>query len=377
MKIVQSILTKNPCYTSGRKITVKGLMIHSIGCPQPNAKVFINNWNSPSYKSACVHGFIDANDGTAYQTLPWNHRGWHCGGAGNNTHIGVEMCEPSCIKYTGGSSFICSDRAQAVAAVKRTYDTAVQLFAKLCKDYNLNPLASGVVISHKEGHMRGLASNHGDPEHLWNQLNTGYTMDGFRRDIAAAIRNESSDRPEQKSETSTTKQADALYKVKVEIKNLNIRSGPSINASRKGFIAPGIYTIVDESNGAGAKKWGKLKSGDGWIALDYCKKITTAAEEQSTLDLKTAIEKLADLGVIDSPNYWKKAAGSVRYLDELIIKSASKITGAGTRMVSVTDAIEQLNKDGIINTPAYWLEHYNDCNFLDSLLCALGGAKKG
>lgn len=61
MKLVQSILTKNPCYTAGRKITVKGLMLHSVGCPQPKASVFINSWNSPSYDSACVHGFIDAH----------------------------------------------------------------------------------------------------------------------------------------------------------------------------------------------------------------------------------------------------------------------------------------------------------------------------
>ena len=42
MKLVQSIMTKNPCYTSGRKITVKGLMLHSVGCSQPRASVFIN-----------------------------------------------------------------------------------------------------------------------------------------------------------------------------------------------------------------------------------------------------------------------------------------------------------------------------------------------
>ena len=64
MKIVESILTKNPCYTAGRKITVKGLMLHSVGCNQPKASVFINSWNSASYDRACVHGFIDANDGT-------------------------------------------------------------------------------------------------------------------------------------------------------------------------------------------------------------------------------------------------------------------------------------------------------------------------
>ena len=33
MKIIESILTKNRCYQNGRKITVKGLMLHSVGCP--------------------------------------------------------------------------------------------------------------------------------------------------------------------------------------------------------------------------------------------------------------------------------------------------------------------------------------------------------
>ena len=191
MKLVESIMTKNPCYAAGRKITVKGLMLHSVGCPQPKASVFISSWNSPSHDTSCVHGFIDGNDGTAYQTLPWNHRGWHCGsgskGSGNNTHIGVEMCEPACIKYTSGSNFTCSDTATAKAVAKRTYETAVELFAMLCEKYSLDPLADGVIISHKEGCSRGIASNHGDPEHLWAQLGMGYTMDGFRRAVRAAM----------------------------------------------------------------------------------------------------------------------------------------------------------------------------------------------
>lgn len=191
MKLVESILTKNPCYTAGRKITVKGLMLHSVGCSQPSASAFIKSWNSPSFDRACVHGFIDGNDGTVYQTLPWNHRGWHCGssinGSGNNTHIGVEMCEPACITYTGGATFKCSDVATAKAVVKRTYEAAVELFAMLCDKYGLDPLADGVIISHKEGHSRGIASNHGDPEHLWSQLGMGYTMDAFREAVKAAM----------------------------------------------------------------------------------------------------------------------------------------------------------------------------------------------
>ena len=97
------------------------------------------------------------------------------------------ISEPACIKYTGGSSFTCSDLATARACAERTYQAAVELFAMLCKQYSLNPLADGVVISHKEGHARGIASNHGDPEHLWTQLGMGYTMDTFRKAVKAAM----------------------------------------------------------------------------------------------------------------------------------------------------------------------------------------------
>ena len=185
MKLVESIMTQNPCYTAGRKITVKGLMLHSVGCAQPSASVFIKNWNRPTYNNACVHGFIDANDGTVYQTLPWDHRGWHGGGSSNNTHIGVEMCEPGCIKYTSGASFTCTDPAAAKAAVKRTYNSAVELFTMLCERFGLDPLKD--ICSHKEGCAKGIASNHGDPEHLWTQLGMPYTMDTFRKAVKAKM----------------------------------------------------------------------------------------------------------------------------------------------------------------------------------------------
>lgn len=187
MEIVQSIMKNNPCYKAGKKIAVKGLMLHSVGCPQPSAETFIRNWDKPEQERACVHAFIDGNTGKVYQALPWDHRAWHAGGSANNTHIGVEMCEPSCIKYTGGATFTCTDQTAAMEVIKRTYNAAVELFAFLCREYHLDPLADGVVISHKEGHDRGIASGHGDPSHLWNGVQSGYTMDGFRKDVKAAM----------------------------------------------------------------------------------------------------------------------------------------------------------------------------------------------
>ena len=63
------------------------------------------------------------------------------------------------------------------------------------------------------------------------------------------------------------------YKVKVSIKDLNIRKGPGTNYAYNGFCPVGVYTIIEESDGAGATKWGKLKSGAGWVSLDYAKRV--------------------------------------------------------------------------------------------------------
>lgn len=243
MKIIESIQTKNRCYTAGQKITPKGLMLHSVGCNQPSAPVFVKSWNNTA-SSVCVHGFIDANDGTVYQTLPWNHRGWHCykgkNGSGNNTHIGVEMCEPDCIKYTSGANFTCSDTARAKAMVKRTYDAAVELFAMLCEKYNLDPLADGVIISHAEGYKRGIASNHGDPEHLWSQLKTGYTMNGFRQAVKAAMGGDSSTVV---TESKTEEKIEGESTVKIELYVLRSNAkGEQVKNLQRLLIAKG-YTL--------------------------------------------------------------------------------------------------------------------------------------
>lgn len=204
-EIITRYLTKNPCYKQGRSITVKGLMLHSVGCNQPNPLVFVNNWNRESQTNACVHGFIGSD--AAYICLPILEtkgkamRGWHGGGASNNTHIGVEMCEPACIKYTGGASFTCSDKAAAIRFVEQTTRNAAQLFAQLCIFHGLDPLADGVIISHAEGHKRGIASNHGDPDHLWRGLGMSYNMDSFRRDVAQIVRQQTEEETEVRYKT--------------------------------------------------------------------------------------------------------------------------------------------------------------------------------
>jgi len=60
------------------------------------------------------------------------------------------------------------------------------------------------------------------------------------------------------------------YLVKVTADSLNIRKGPGTDNAVVGAIRDkGVYTIVEEASGSGATRWGKLKSGAGWISLDY------------------------------------------------------------------------------------------------------------
>ena len=97
MNLHKLFLTENACYKAGRTITVKGIMVHSTGANNPNLRRYVgpndgllgenqygNHWNTnhPGGRQVCVHAFIGKlADGTiaTYQTLPWNHRGWHAG----------------------------------------------------------------------------------------------------------------------------------------------------------------------------------------------------------------------------------------------------------------------------------------------------------
>lgn len=224
-------------YTNFQNNGPKGLMLHSVGCAQDDAIVFANTWNKAS-SDVAVHAVLQA-DGTVYQCLPWNFRGIHAGGEANNSYIGVEMTEPDCIKYIGGSRFTCSNIVRAREQVTGTYNTAVELFAHLCKMFSLDPMKDGVILSHAEGHDRGVASNHGDPTHLWDQLHMSYTMDGFRRDVRKAM-----------AQTTTAPVKKDLYRVRKAWENVASQVGAftDLNNAKSACDTAGKgYCVFDEA----------------------------------------------------------------------------------------------------------------------------------
>ena len=263
MKLEQRITTLNPCYTANTKIQVKGIMLHSVGTAQSKASAFYSAFNSPSVNKA-VHAFVQ-NDGYVMQTLPWNVRAWHCGGNGNSNYIGVEMTEPSTIKYTGGSNFIDLNPTATANFVMGTFNTAAELFAVLCKMYGLNPLGNRVIICHQDGYRLGLASNHSDVYHIWNKY--GITMDMFRNQVLNYMNIGVSTTPvtSTPSTTTTTPKKNYIARAILEPGDvLNIRAEANNTSAVLGQLRNNQLAYVKSEQG----KWLKLAQG-GYIYKKY------------------------------------------------------------------------------------------------------------
>lgn len=303
--------TQNRAYTSGRMIAVKGAVLHSYGCPQPDPKILAERWDSAG-ASACVHAHIGKDE--VIITLPCEEkkgeaaRGWHGGsgknGSVNNTHLGAEMTEPSTIKYVGGSNWIeLGDGSTTKAHVLATYKNAVEQYAYWCKFHGLDPMAGGSILSHKEACAMGIATNHGDPEHLWNKF--GLTMNQFRRDVRAAMGGTSVDFGGDVVVTDTSGQkVNALAGTVAVIykgqDGMNVRKAPDYNATVLDTVKYGeVFTVVGIS---ADEKWYKLKSG-GFISAVPSYVSFKATEEQK--------ESTAGTGYFRVRTAWDKPASQI------------------------------------------------------------------
>ena len=251
MNLNKLIFTENACYKAGKKITVKGIMVHSTGANNPWLKRYVgpddgklgknqynNHWNTyhPGGREVCVHGFIGKlADGTVatYQCLPWDHRGWHAGGSANNTHIGFEICEDD---LTDGAYFA------------KVYKEAVELCAYLCKQYGLSEKN---IICHSEGYKQGIASNHGDVMHGFPKH--GKSMDTLRTDAKALLATDTKEEKPTQKETSAVTSPEKLttgyYRVRKTWKDTKSQVGAYRvlkNAKVAADKNPGTYVFTND-----------------------------------------------------------------------------------------------------------------------------------
>ena len=191
MNIITCYQTKNPCYQKGTPMTPVGIVVHSTGANNPHLCRYVdcperlgvnrygNHWNRPE-AATLVHGAIGLDkEGfvTVVNTLPYTMAAWGVGKGSRGSynydptgHIQFEMCEDD---LTDPSYF------------DQVMGTAVAYCAQLCREYGL---AAESVVSHKEAHALGYASNHGDPENWMGRF--GMTMEDFRARVRAKLKGE-------------------------------------------------------------------------------------------------------------------------------------------------------------------------------------------
>ena len=93
-----------------------------------------------------------------------------------------------------------------------------------------------------------------------------------------------------KSTAKAEEKKSGSFQVQVSVADLRIRKEPSTSAPSAGMVAKGTHTIT-ETVEADGHTWGKLESGQGWIALDFTTRVdgsksTTSSKKSSGMNLQ-------------------------------------------------------------------------------------------
>lgn len=157
----------------------------------------------------------------------------------------------------------------------KAYAALLNLVTDICKRNGIAKLVWSTNKADRVGHLNGCNMTvHRD---YANKSCPGDYLYSRHADIAAEVNKRlgATTTAAQTTTGSTTTASTANYTVRIKATGLRIRKGPGTNYGiAQNSIAPGVYTIVAESSGTGSTKgWGKLKSGAGWISLDYATKV--------------------------------------------------------------------------------------------------------
>ena len=282
-----------------------------------------NDWNHIYLRAGvtCFVGKLANGEVASVQTLEWTQSPWGCGAGSKGT------CNYGWMQFE-----ICEDNLKSKDYFEAVFEEGCQLTAYYCKMFGLDPHGTvkfngvevPVILDHALSHKLKLGSNHGDVQHWFKKYNR--TLDDVRNRVAEILKEDGIapskpvETPEpapspapteeiyrvRKSWEDSKSQIGAYknltyakekcynagkeykvydsngYQVYPEIKEefkpylvyvnvgvLNYRQGPGITNKKKGELKKGeVYTIIEENG-----KWGKLKSGAGWIYLPHTKKI--------------------------------------------------------------------------------------------------------
>ena len=211
-----------------------------------------NYFANPNIKASCNYGI--AKDGKVALVVEENKRSW-CSSSNENDQRAITIeCS--------------SEKVSPYAFNDAVYNKLIELCIDICKRYNKNTLLwiedknTALTYNPKPNEMLITV-------HRWFKQKAcpGDWLMARLGDVATKVTNVlkgTSTKP-----ISEPTKDSFPYIVQITINDLNIRKGPGVNYPITGLIKDkGKYTIMEEQNG-----FGRLKSGAGWISLEYTQKI--------------------------------------------------------------------------------------------------------
>lgn len=233
----------SPNRTSPRNHKIDTISIHcAVG--QFTAKKILNLSNFVNYnpKTGSSCNYAIGYDGSIGLGVEEKDRSW-CTSNRANDHRAITI-------------EVASDTTHPYKVTDKAYEALIDLLVDICKRNNIKELKWKADKS-----LIGKPSKQNMTVHRWfaNKTCPGDYLYKRHGSIAKEVNS----------------RLNPNYKVKVYISDLNIRKGPGTTYAKTGKVTgTGTFTIVETVKGPGSKSgWGKLKSGVGWISLDYTTKI--------------------------------------------------------------------------------------------------------
>lgn len=257
----------SPNRTPNRNHAIDTITIHCF-VGQVTAKRGCEVFQPSSRKASC--NYVVGYDGSIGLCVEEKDRSWCSGGTDKKGNpIRVNGISGSSNDYQAVTIEVASDATHPYAITEKAMAALIELCADICRRNGIKQL-----LWEGDKTLVGKVARQNLTVHRWfaNKACPGDYIYERLGDIAAKVN--------AKLGVSSTPTAPAVpdskvpYKVRITATDLRIRQNPSTDAAIvQKAIKPGVHTIVSEATGKGATLWGKLKSGAGWVSLDYCKKL--------------------------------------------------------------------------------------------------------
>lgn len=362
MRKIVCMHTKNDCYiqNNGGTVTPIGIVVHSTGANNTTVKrysqpasddpnraellaligtnTYNNHWNKSGVSKA-VHYFIGKlADGSvaSVQNLPEHY---YCWGCGRGSYGSYNYAPTACIQFE-----ICEDGLANANYFNTVMKEAQELCADICLRHNWD---ANVIVSHKEAHSKGYASNHSDINHWLSKF--GKTMAWFRDCVQAMLDEARKPAPEPEPEPYVPAVGDIVNFTGT----VHYRSA---NATAKYSCKPGLAQLTRIYNGKHPYHCkaisGSTATVSGWVDAEFVKQYIKEVKPEPTPEPTPApapepVPEVVEIKVGDKvkllPNAtWAngKKASSWVYKTTLYVREIQKSSGKTVYLLSRYETVK-------------------------------------